>query len=373
MLLSEYSTNASNTNHVHANGRTLHVTRYGLFGQVGGLLSLVKKQSREVAFEAERQAIAEEVGDILWYLCAVLREFGLSFDAIAKPLITDRAVGGISFGDLDPNGSARGDLPPDEDLNTLAITVSDVMRAAQKSRPADELTAFLRALINVAAKYDVSLERAAELNLEKVHDRWPIGEKHYPAPQDLRHPKYERFPDQICFDFIERKLSGGEPHVYMQVNGVNLGDRLTDNMHRDDGYRFHDVFHIAYAVHLGWSPVLRGLLKLKRKSDPSIDENEDGARAQIIEEGIATWIFNHAANAEPKFYSDIFPGKLPFHLLKQVTAMVRGYEVEAAAKWQWECAILDGFKVFRELNTRGGGRVMANFHRHELSYLPPEN
>jgi hypothetical protein len=46
---------------------------------------------------------------------------------------------------------------------------------------------------------------------------------------------------------------------------------------------------------LGWSPTLRALLQLKRKSRPEIDENEDGARASIIEEGISTWIFNHGA------------------------------------------------------------------------------
>ena len=29
-------------------------------------------------------------------------------------------------------------------------------------------------------------------------------------------------------------------------------------------------------------------------AEPSeVDENEDGARANIIEEGISTWIFNH--------------------------------------------------------------------------------
>nr|WP_273018726.1 hypothetical protein [Pseudomonas sp. BW16M2] len=32
------------------------------------------------------------------------------------------------------------------------------------------------------------------------------------------------------------------------------------------------------------------MLKRKHKSDPKKDENEKGARAMIIEEGIATWI-----------------------------------------------------------------------------------
>ena len=43
---------------------------------------------------------------------------------------------------------------------------------------------------------------------------------------------------------------------------------------------FHDVFHLAYAAVLGWSPTTRALLKIKRKSRPEIDENEDGARAK---------------------------------------------------------------------------------------------
>lgn len=59
-------------------------------------------------------------------------------------------------------------------------------------------------------------------------------------------------------------------------------------------YRFHDVFHLAYAAVLGWSPVLRALLKCKRKSHPWLDENQDGARAILIEEGISTFVFNHA-------------------------------------------------------------------------------
>ena len=51
---------------------------------------------------------------------------------------------------------------------------------------------------------------------------------------------------------------------------------------------------MAYAAVLGWSPTIRAVLKIKRKSLPKIDENEDGARANLIEEGLATWIFETA-------------------------------------------------------------------------------
>ena len=56
-----------------------------------------------------------------------------------------------------------------------------------------------------------------------------------------------------------------------------IGDTLTDNVRDPDHYRFHDVFHLAYAAILHWSPVVRALIKQKRKSVQYIDENEDGA------------------------------------------------------------------------------------------------
>ena len=91
----------------------------------------------------------------------------------------------------------------------------------------------------------------------------------------------------------------------------------------------------------------------------------------IIEEGIATWIFNHAKKRH--FYEDVEPGKLDYGLLKQVHSMVSGYEVDACPLWQWEQAILDGFRVFRELRKPGhrGGTVIVNMTDHTLTFEPP--
>jgi hypothetical protein len=52
-----------------------------------------------------------------------------------------------------------------------------------------------------------------------------------------------------------------------------------------------DVFHLAYAAVLGWSPVTRKLLDRKRRSNPQVDLAEDGGRAIVIEEGIAAMAF----------------------------------------------------------------------------------
>ena len=45
----------------------------------------------------------------------------------------------------------------------------------------------------------------------------------------------------------------------MWTDSQRLGNDLMDNAYEDDGYRFHDVFHLACAAVLGWSPVLRAL------------------------------------------------------------------------------------------------------------------
>ena len=51
--------------------------RFGLFGEIGGLLSLVKKEHRDLE-PAEHNSITEEIGDALWYLANVAHQYGTS-------------------------------------------------------------------------------------------------------------------------------------------------------------------------------------------------------------------------------------------------------------------------------------------------------
>jgi hypothetical protein len=164
-------------------------------------------------------------------------------------------------------------------------------------------------------------------------------------------------------EFRERQV-GGTTYAFQSINGVNLGDRLTDNSAGGDDYRFHDVFHLAFAGILGWSPVLRSLLKVKRKSDGRIDEIEDGARAQITEEGISNWIFAHGLRHGAFEHVD----SLDFALLKTVQEMVREYEVNDRPLWMWEEAILAGFSVFRDLKRNRGGTVEVDLHKRSIEY-----
>jgi len=125
-----------------------------------------------------------------------------------------------------------------------------------------------------------------------------------------------------------------------------------------DDYRFHDVFHYAYAAVLGWSPVTRALFRLKRKSDPMIDEGQDSARAILIEEGVATFLFGVSKQLD--FFAGQGKGDLSFTLLKTVRQFVAGYESHSCPLWLWEDAILSGNDAFRFLRECRRGKLRLN-------------
>lgn len=217
-------------------------------------------------------------------------------------------------------------------------------------------------LISAANDAEVSLDKAAKLNMAKVLDRWPI-ERKWSMHFDEEFDEDEQLPRQITLTFKEKEINGKQ-YVLQQCRGINIGDRLTDNRTEKDDYRFHDVFHLAYAAILGWSPVLRSLFKVKRKSNLDIDENQDGARAILIEEGISTWIFNYGTRHG---YLEDFES-IDYALLKAIREFVKGYEVEERPLWQWEQSILEGFRIFRELRSHRGGVVSADLKAHKIEF-----
>ena len=141
--------------------------------------------------------------------------------------------------------------------------------------------------------------------------------------------------------------------------------RLTDNAYDPDGYRFHDVFHFAYAAVLGWSPITRALLRRKRKSRPLLDEVEDGGRAAVIEEGVAALAFNYARRHRML----VGVSTLDFQLLRTIKDMTSHLEVSQCTTGEWERAILQGFKVWRAVLAARGGRIAINLDQRSIDYL----
>lgn len=228
------------------------------------------------------------------------------------------------------------------------------------------LAKIARTLIQAADEAGVTLEAAAIKNLAKIDDRWP-RERVYPEPLDANAEPEERLPRQLTIEIFERDVRG-RTYVFQRCNGINIGDRLTDNAMTADDYRFHDVFHYAYVAVLGWSPVIRALFRLKRKSAPKVDEAQDGARATLIEEGITTWIFGQALELD--LFAGMKPGDLPFDLLKHVRGFVSGYEAERCPLWLWEEAILQGYAAFRFLREHRRGRLLLDLQTHQMTIEP---
>ena len=270
-------------------GRALLVPMLGLAGEAGQLLSEYKKHLRDgAAHRLFRERVAEELGDLLWYVA------------------------------------------------------------------------------NVASKFEIPLDQIAEGNLAKIRARWAGLREATTAALDAHFPEAERIPRRFELR-IRQECVGERVLMHADIDGVRLGDPLTDNAHAADGYRFHDVFHVAYAAVLGWSPVLRANLKRKRKSDPRTDEVEDGGRAAVIEEGISAMVFNYARD------HDWLAGvsTIDYSLLRTIMGMTSHLEVKVRSAGEWESAILQSYEAFRAVLSNGGGRVGADLDARLITYLGP--
>jgi NTP pyrophosphatase (non-canonical NTP hydrolase) len=351
----------------------------GLFGETGTLLSVVKKKQRDLtSYLGYAPHVTEELGDVLWYLAIVAYRGGFKLSEIGNNINssledwTERGNENIGFDELQTFVSLQRFEPTSEFEKTLLKLAGDVgivladfesgrlsnNQAVLKGR----LVEVMRALVKSADEAGVTLADAAQRNLEKIFDRWP-EQKKYPAPFDADDTLYEQLPRNLLIDIFERE-EGRKLYVFQQCNGINIGDRLTDNAVEPDDYRFHDVFHYAYAAVLTWSPVTRALLRLKRKSKPLVDEAQDGARAVLIEEGIATWLFGQAKQL--KFFAGLRSGDLSFDMLKTIRGFVAGYEPERAPLWLWEDSILQGYEAFRFLQEKRRARLRLDMAQRRL-------
>jgi len=375
LTVASYSEQALTTDQ-RSDGASLSFPLLGLFGETGSLLSEVKKKQRDRAsYIGYAEAVVEELGDVLWYVTAVAARGDLALDKIMAAAVSYSGANGhetLSLASLQPAIMKRQSGPSAAFENTLlrlagevGLLMTDQLACSLNNRATlqDRLIAITRTLIQAANEAGVTLEAAAVKNLAKIFDRWPREHSH-PEPLDAGALADEQLPRILEVEIFERQVRG-QTYVFQRCNGVNIGDRLTDNAMEADDYRFHDVFHFAHAAVLTWSPVIRSLLRLKRKSDPMVDEVQDGARAILIEEGITTWIFSRAIKLD--FFDRVQPGQLSFDLLKHVRQFVGGYEVDQCPLRAWEEAILQGYAAFRYLRQHRQGRLRIDMNNRRLS------
>lgn len=234
-----------------------------------------------------------------------------------------------------------------------------------KAKVREELGDVLWYVAAVADQFGLDLEDIAAANLGKINDRWKPSAAGRPLPDD-GFPEHEQLPRSGEIALELEVDASGRTRAKISFNGESFGDELTDASHIEDGYALHDVFHLAYAAVLGWSPVTRMLLKRKRKSVPRIDEAEDGGRAIAIEEGISALVFSYASE------HDYLEGleHVDHQLLRTIQAMVAHLEVSTRRAADWEQAILIGFSAWRTVRAGRGGIVEFDLEARTLRARP---
>jgi NTP pyrophosphatase (non-canonical NTP hydrolase) len=230
---------------------------------------------------------------------------------------------------------------------------------------AEELGDVLWYVANLATKFGLSLDQVAAANIEKVRGRWLATSDHDAGPVlfDDQFPRAEQLPRHFEVFFTLQTVRD-RPGVLVTRDGVAVGDPLTDNAYIDDGYRFHDIFHFAFAVVLGWSPVTRRNLGCKRKCDPVTDEVEDGGRAIVTEEAIAAFMYDYARNHG--FFAAV--QTIDYDRLKTIQRLTAALEVGVRSARDWERAILEGYRIWRQLREHNGGIVTCNLIERTLDY-----
>jgi NTP pyrophosphatase (non-canonical NTP hydrolase) len=364
ILLSEYNRQIEPTDKLPTHD--LVPVLYGLFGEVGSIMATAKKYYRETeAYVGYQNAIEEEFGDTIWYLAALCRRLDVTIDQAFDVFATGTNPA-IAATDLDAGPVASvivAAVSPDLGavLMQLGEAASELLALASRRDSAlGKIQAFARLYIQAVQAARLSFARVLRSNITKVRGRFVKSELRDLPTFDRNFPADEQLPDHFEIHVVQR-FNG---KCYLRWNGVFLGDPLTDNIADRDGYRFHDVFHFAHAAVLHWSPVFRALIKHKRKSDPEVDETQDGGRAIVVEEGLSAWLF---ARAKMQNYFEDHQ-HLSFDLLKTLQQFVAGYEVAECPLQLWEDAILQGYDTFRRVRTAGQGIVVGDRGKRSLTY-----
>src|SRR5947209_17483525 len=300
----------------HSNYKIIPIL--GLAGEIGSLLTELKKRVRKPHRATDRgnALIKEELGDIIWYSAAIARQAKLDFgrDVLLANLAKTQMGSGsyapgapinemrrkrrdkpsiksvATFGSYQINSSksARFSLHQYDVLIPYLARIwknSGGLLAVVRVGPA-RFTSFERQKVAEAigdvvwyvagfpSLFRLNLDEVAEANALKAQSLFMPLKDRRPTPlhDDLDKP-LERFPRRLSIDF----LSAPDGSSVMLINGMQLGDPLKDNSAEIDGYRFHDCVHLAFVAVLGWSPVIRALMKRKRKSNKVKDDAQDGA------------------------------------------------------------------------------------------------
>ncbi|MDA3451082.1 MULTISPECIES: pyrophosphatase [Acinetobacter] len=368
ILVDEYIENIRKTNKLDGIDSLL----LGLVGEIGSLMSPAKKLAREHEIYGKdkfRNDTIEELGDILWYFVALCEAYSCDFKNyiinLDSPQKSNDEKSNLVFTSLpeQPVVGKVNSIDSPEKKQKLLEFASQGMKLvdsiiSNNNVVYDEAINFLKKYQEIIIFLNISFYEIVESNIKKTASRFLDGINE-PIYFDEGFDEDEQIPREFEIHIILKNNK-----TYMKWNGVRIGDPLTDNHASKDGYKYHDVFHLAYAAILHWSPVFRALIKHKRKSNPFIDETQDGGRAIVIEEGISVWLYAQAK--EHNYFENT--SILSYDILKTIQQFIKGYEVEKCSLSLWEKAILEGYKEFNQLKEKGQGKIIGNLDKRTIEY-----
>ncbi|MDR6288814.1 NTP pyrophosphatase (non-canonical NTP hydrolase) [Inquilinus ginsengisoli] len=431
MLVSIYDNFVHDSDHSKGkpHDERLDIATYGLAAELGSVVAAIKKrflgEGGIETWNAANEEIIEELGDVVWYCFSLARIentkkpvniFTHDIANLKKEIsAADERAERIRF-ILEPSKrddflSAAESFPKRtklmefEDYQTAAFltartkdrtlvevclavlwqlsaqlfrrklpAIEKELNQAVVDRPINDILGEIAWHVSaLASVYQLKLSDVAQHNMDKVSFRL---DRRHPTPlHDIDCPPSQQLPRRFEVGFVT--VAKGRSRMYM--DGRRLGDDLTDNSYDDDGYRFHDIMHLANAAKLGWSPVLRALLGRKRKLKPQTDEVEDGARAKIVEEAVIKVIHSEGERlAELRGGTStggpvrLFPSsvEITFRFLKFIRNFVADLEVEKNRYWEWEEAILAGYDIFHRLRCEGQGTVIVDLEARSIDFRP---
>ena len=315
MDLSDYQSSAAQTSWKDLTDPSVaNAAAFGLAHKAGSVANIYKKYYRnEISLKVYNDYLLTELGDVLWYTAAVATAFGLNLDCIASrnlELIQDRVP------------------PPDVSAALTKLPVLDASCPDHERFPRRLVIQFTEA---------------------KVHGQLTATLQLVDACPNV-------FPDGPRTDPTGKQL-GFALHT-------QLGDQLDDNSLRENGYRYHDALHLGFLAVLGWSPIMRSLLHLKRRSQPLLDRTQDGARAKFSEEGLTAQLAQLATKRN-NFQTPNAIDTDTFSLVRNATTGLESHDLPA---WLWARAILHGFRAMRQLHDRRGGYLVADLDSRSLTY-----
>jgi NTP pyrophosphatase (non-canonical NTP hydrolase) len=273
------------------------------------------------------------------------------YQAEAHKTAKSRDIEVFTLGLFGEAGSVASSIKKLKRENTAAAIVREEI--------ATELGDVLWYVAEIATQYQLKLSDIAARNLQKSQYLFNGSD----TPLDQKAPKGQRFPKKFSLTF---EPSGAKIHI--RVDGKPFGDPLDDNAHEDDGYRFHDVFHFAYMTRLGWSPVARNQLGLKRRYNEVVDRVEDGARSIFLEEGISVFVFNQNTTTEEGISAFSDRRNIPFSVLSAIKIMTKNLEVRSRDITAWRDAIAMGYQMFDRLRAGDGGRILCDLEARRMRF-----